>query len=99
MLYKPLQSMLVVLFQIMVQMVRLVVVELVMVMVEQVELAVYNEVGQQVAILAQGVRDPGTYAVAWDGKAEHGGKLASGLYLYQLQAGARVETRKLLLLR
>ena len=66
---------------------------------EQVELAVYNEVGQQVAILAQGVRDPGTYAVAWDGKAEHGGKLASGLYLYQLQAGARVETRKLLLLR
>jgi len=65
----------------------------------QVELAVYNSIGQHVARLVQGVREAGTYAVSWDGRRDGGGELASGLYVYRLQAGAYVETRNLLLLR
>jgi len=52
-----------------------------------------------VTTLLQGVRAAGIYAVRWDGRDEAGHSLASGAYLYRLQVGEKVETRKLLLLR
>ena len=64
-----------------------------------VELAVFNLSGQKVARLIQGVREAGQYTVRWDGRDDSGQSLASGVYLYRLQAGDQVETRKLLLLR
>ena len=66
---------------------------------DEVDLALYNLAGQQVMRLAQGRRAAGSYTVRWDGRDEAGRELASGLYLYRLRAGDRVETRKLLLLR
>lgn len=65
----------------------------------EVELAVYNLMGQKVTTLVEGVREAGVYTVRWDGQDGHGQGLASGMYLYRLQAGKQVETRKLLLLR
>ncbi len=65
----------------------------------EVELTVYNLAGQQVAVLAQGHREAGTYALRWDGRDGRGQDLASGVYLYQLRAGTRFESRKLVLLR
>ncbi len=65
----------------------------------QVELAVFNAAGQQVATLASGARPQGRHALGWDGRNDAGLALASGVYFYQLRAGNRVETRKLLLLR
>ena len=65
----------------------------------ETELAVYNLVGQKVASLMDGVRDPGQYTLRWDGRDDHGRSLASGVYFYRLQAGEQIETRKLLLLR
>ena len=66
---------------------------------DEVELAVYNISGQQVAKLVQGMRPAGRYQVLWDGRDGAGAELASGVYLYRLQTGNQVETRKLLLLR
>ncbi len=66
---------------------------------EQVELTLYNLAGQQVATLVTGRRQAGSYAVSWDGQDESGRALATGLYFYRLQAGEKVETRKLMLLR
>jgi len=63
------------------------------------KLAVYNLAGQQVATLAQGVREAGTYSLHWDSRDDNGRPLASGTYLYRLQVGDRVENRKLTLLR
>ena len=60
----------------------------------------FNTLGQRVATLVQGPRLPGAYSLHWDGRDASGGELASGVYLYLLQAGGtQVETRKLLLLR
>ena len=63
-----------------------------------VELAIYNLAGQKVTTLVQGMRQAGSYAINRDGKDERGMALASGVYLYELRAGARIETRKLTLL-
>ena len=65
------------------------------------ELAIYNQVGQQVTTLVSGHRLPGTYTVSWDGSDDYGRSLASGVYLYRLQTegGQQVKTRRLVLVR
>ena len=66
---------------------------------EMVDLTVYTISGQKVATLVQGTRAAGYHQVFWDGRDEVGAALASGVYLYSLQVGDRLETRKMLLLR
>jgi len=66
---------------------------------QNVELVVYSLAGQQVVTLVQGVRQAGSYAVNWDGRDKSGKALATGVYLYRLQAAEETLTRKLLLLR
>lgn len=66
---------------------------------EEVELTVFNLAGQKAVTLVEGARVAGAYAVNWDGRDGGGRALATGLYLYRLRVGGRVETRKLLLLR
>ena len=65
-----------------------------------VELAVFNLTGQQVATLVNGNRKAGAYTVHWDGRDDDGRELASGVYLYRLQTGegTPVKTRKLVLM-
>jgi M6 family metalloprotease-like protein len=65
----------------------------------EAELAIYNLAGQKVVVLVKGVQEAGSQVVQWDGRDGAGRDLASGVYLCRLQAGAQVETRKLLLLR
>ncbi|MBI4232912.1 MAG: VCBS repeat-containing protein [Chloroflexi bacterium] len=65
----------------------------------EVELSVYNIAGQEVAVLVQGRREAGIYVVRWDGRDDMGRELASGVYLYRLRAGERMETRKMVLVR
>jgi hypothetical protein len=59
-----------------------------------VRVAVFNTLGQQVAVLQNGEQEAGYHEVKFDGS-----KLASGVYLYRMQAGSYVETKKLLLVR
>jgi N-acetylneuraminic acid mutarotase len=66
---------------------------------EKVALTIYNLAGQEAATLAHGQREAGTYTLRWDGRDGAKRELASGVYLYRLQAGEQMETRKLLLLR
>ncbi|NKB68448.1 MAG: T9SS type A sorting domain-containing protein [Candidatus Latescibacteria bacterium] len=68
-------------------------------MSQEAELAIYNLAGQKVATLTRGMLSAGVHAVPWQGHDERGRMLASGLYLYRLQAGDRIETRKLLMVR
>jgi len=60
----------------------------------RVNLTVYNLIGQRVMTLVDDIRAPGTYSVMLDGSP-----LASGVYLYRLEAGKFVSTKKLVLLR
>ena len=59
-----------------------------------VTLNVFNTLGQQVETLVDGEMEGGYHKVKFDA-----GDLASGVYLYRLQAGDFVQSRKLLLLK
>ncbi|MFQ5633316.1 MAG: FlgD immunoglobulin-like domain containing protein, partial [bacterium] len=64
-----------------------------------VKLAIYNTMGQLVRTLANGEFASGANSVTWDATDESGMRVASGVYLYRLQAGAFVSQRKLLLMK
>jgi uncharacterized protein (DUF1501 family) len=59
-----------------------------------VSLTVYNELGQQVRELYNGVKTPGKHTVTFDASG-----LSSGTYFYRINAGNFVETRKMILIR
>ncbi len=53
--------------------------------VADVELGVYNVLGQRVRVLYQGSLSPGWYQYIWDGRDKRGGSVVSGVYIFQLQ--------------
>jgi glucuronoarabinoxylan endo-1,4-beta-xylanase len=57
-------------------------------------LKVYDVLGREVATLVDKEVGPGTYEVVWDPTGS-----SSGVYLYRLQSGKFVETKRMLLLR
>ena len=64
-----------------------------------VSLRVYNIAGQLVKTLVHSSLSAGRYNTTWDGRDEQGQKVAAGVYLYQLQAGDRALTKKMVLIR
>jgi hypothetical protein len=63
-----------------------------------VELAVYNVLGQRVATLADGEKIPGVHRVRWDGQAR-GAALASGVYFVRLRANGTSHVEQMTLVR
>jgi len=64
-----------------------------------VTLKIYNLLGQQIKTLVDHDAPAGSHTIRWDGKDEHGHNLASGIYLYRLEAGSYVASKKLALVR
>ena len=62
-------------------------------------LAIYNILGQEVAVLLDRRLSPGSYEVSWDGLTASGVPAASGVYFYRLVTDSRSETRKMLLVK
>jgi hypothetical protein len=59
-----------------------------------VRLTVYDVLGREVATLVNEAKKPGMYQVHFDAS-----RLASGIYLYRIQAGSFVKTHKMMLLK
>ena len=69
-----------------------------------VRLSIYDVRGTLVREIDLGYRTAGQYltsasAAHWDGRDRHGRRVASGVYLYQLQAGPVAQARKMLLVK
>jgi hypothetical protein len=60
----------------------------------QVTLKVFNILGEEVATLVSGQLAAGKYTYDWDGS-----NVASGVYLYRIEAEGFVQTRKMILMR
>ena len=64
-----------------------------------VELVVYNALGQTVRTLVAERQVAGRYAFTWDATNDRGHAVSSGIYLYRLRAGEFVNVRKMLLVK
>ena len=65
----------------------------------KVVVRIFNLLGQEVRTLADKQYEAGFHTIPWDGKANNGRRVASGIYLYQLQAGSFSQVKKMTLLR
>lgn len=65
----------------------------------QVQIAIYNLLGQKIRTLIEQYQTKGQKKVLWDGKDNQGNELTSGIYFYRLQAGDFSQTKKMVLLR
>jgi hypothetical protein len=66
---------------------------------ENVRLDVFDILGKRVATLVNEERAPGAYEVLWNGTNDNGSSVASGVYLYKIQAGTFVLTKKMVFLK
>ena len=57
-------------------------------------LRVFDLLGREVAVLVKEWKVPGNYRVTFDGSG-----VASGVYVYRLQSGNIVQTRKMVLMK
>jgi len=64
-----------------------------------VELTIYNVIGQTVRTLIKNDEVAGNHTVTWDGCDNKGNSLSSGLYLYRLKTDDGTQTKKMSLLK
>ena len=67
---------------------------------QQVNLSIYNLLGQHVQTLVRGQQGPGQYKIMWYGRDKSGVSVASGIYFIHMTTSAgKVQTKKVMLLR
>lgn len=64
-----------------------------------VNLTIYNILGEKVNSLVNGTLEAGTHTVIWDGTNKYGTEVASGIYFYRLSSGTNAITKKMNLLK
>ncbi len=69
-----------------------------------VKIFIYDISGRPIKIFDLGYLRAGYYttkatAVRWDGRNEHGERVASGVYIYQMKVGRRAFTRRMVILK
>jgi len=65
----------------------------------QVILKVYDLRGRLIRYLVDQQQQAGSYSVFWDGTDNTGRRVSSGVYLYRMQSGDFMQTRKMVLLK
>ena len=65
----------------------------------QVELTLYNILGQKVKTLVSEYQSAGYRMVHWNGRDDEGNETPSGLYFYKIKTPKYSETKKMVLLR
>jgi len=66
---------------------------------DNVEISVYDILGQKVATLTNEYYSTGNYSVIWDGSDFKGNPVSSGIYVYKYQSSTDVFTQRMVLLR
>ncbi|MCC6398708.1 MAG: T9SS type A sorting domain-containing protein [Bacteroidetes bacterium] len=65
----------------------------------QVEISVYNLLGEKVATLVNEVKEPGYHSITWNATGANGQTVATGIYFYRMHAGDFVSTKRMLLVK
>ena len=64
-----------------------------------VYITIYDIMGREIRTLVNTTQDAGFKSVIWDATNDYGNPVSAGVYLYQIQAGEFVQTRKMVLLK
>ncbi|MFC1746756.1 FlgD immunoglobulin-like domain containing protein [Candidatus Neomarinimicrobiota bacterium] len=64
-----------------------------------VTVRIYNLTGQVVRTYQQGFQTAGSHDLTWDGNLSDGSPASTGVYLYQIQAGNNVVTKRMTLMK
>jgi hypothetical protein len=64
-----------------------------------VNITIYDILGKNVKTLINQTQDAGYRSVIWDATNDYGKPVSAGLYLYQIQAGEYISTKKMVLLK
>lgn len=65
----------------------------------RVVIKVYNLLGQEVRTLVNEFKPAGVFRTVWDGRNNAGQAVATGVYVYRMQAGGIVKSRKMLFVK
>jgi hypothetical protein len=64
-----------------------------------VTIIIYDMLGKQVKTLINQTQDAGSRSVFWNATNDYGKPVSAGIYLYQIQAGEYISTKKMVLLK
>jgi len=64
-----------------------------------VDITIYNMLGKVIRLLVSKEYSAGEHTLKWDGRDRGGNPVSSGAYLYQINAGAFTQVKKMSLLR
>ena len=64
-----------------------------------VNITIYDMLGREVKTLINQTQDAGYRSVIWDATNDYGKPVSAGIYLYQIQAGEYMRTKKMVLLK
>jgi M6 family metalloprotease-like protein len=64
-----------------------------------VNITIYDMLGREVKTLINQTQDAGYRSVIWDATNDYGKPISAGIYLYQIQAGEYMRTKKMVLLK
>jgi len=64
-----------------------------------VNITIYDMLGRQVKLLINQTQEAGYKSVIWDATNNQGNPVSAGVYLFQIQAGEFVQTKKMVLLK
>ncbi|MCK4548286.1 MAG: T9SS type A sorting domain-containing protein [Candidatus Eisenbacteria sp.] len=65
----------------------------------ELDISIYNILGQKVIQLVSGRHEAGIYQATWDGTNPNGQPVASGIYFCRMEAGEFKKTRRLVMLK
>ncbi|NIA31449.1 MAG: T9SS type A sorting domain-containing protein [Actinobacteria bacterium] len=66
---------------------------------ENVEISIYNSVGQEIQQLVNEKKPAGNYSISWNGTDNNGKIVPAGIYIYRMRAGDYVAIKKMLLVK
>ncbi len=64
-----------------------------------VTVTLFNILGNRIKTLVDEFQPAGSYRIDWDGTADDGGQVATGIYIYRIEAGSFVAARKMMLVK
>ena len=67
--------------------------------VENIKVSVYNQLGQEVRNLFQGIQFPGTHSITWNGQDDRGVELSGALYFITISNGLETQIVKTIKLK